>query len=155
MAPEEFLLRPIGWVRSARHEVVDDDWGSVESRIELALGFGPEALWGVEEFSHLEVIFLFDRVDPDGAPPQSRHPRNNPDWPVVGVFAQRVKDRPNRLGLCTCEVVAVDGSSVTVRGLDAVDGTPVLDLKPYFVEFAPRSPVRQPQWSHELMARYF
>jgi tRNA (Thr-GGU) A37 N-methylase len=86
---------------------------------------------------------------------EARVPRNNPDWPAVGIFAQRAKNRPNRLGLCTCELVAVEGGTVRVRGLDAIDGTPVLDIKPYMSEFAPRGPVVQPAWSHALMAHYF
>jgi tRNA (Thr-GGU) A37 N-methylase len=73
----------------------------------------------------------------------------------VGIFAQRAKNRPNRLGLCTCEVVSVEGRTIRVRGLDAIDGTPVLDLKPYLAEFAPRRATTQPAWSHELMAQYF
>jgi tRNA (Thr-GGU) A37 N-methylase len=94
-------------------------------------------------------------VDPDGVCLHARHPRGNPDWPEVGILAQRAKDRPNRIGLCTCELVAVHGASIVVRGLDAVDGTPVLDVKPYLVEFAPRTEVRQPAWSHELMRDYW
>jgi tRNA (Thr-GGU) A37 N-methylase len=82
-------------------------------------------------------------------------PRNNPAWPEVGIFAQRVKNRPNRLGLSTCELVGVEGTDVMVRGLDAVDGTPVIDIKPYMSEFGPRTDVRQPTWSRELMAGYW
>jgi tRNA (Thr-GGU) A37 N-methylase len=74
---------------------------------------------------------------------------------LTGIFAQRGKERPNRIGLSTCELLAVEGTTLTVRGLDAIDGTPVLDIKPYMSEFAPRTPVRQPAWSRELMARYF
>ncbi len=110
---------------------------------------------GLDGFSHVEVVFLFDRVDPDAVCEHARHPRGNPDWPEVGIFAQRAKDRPNRIGLCTCELVAVEGASIVVRGLDAIDGTPVLDVKPYLEEFAPRGAVRQPAWSHELMRDYW
>ena len=73
----------------------------------------------------------------------------------MGIFAQRAKDRPNRLGLSTCELLEVRGDALEVRALDAIDGTPVLDIKPYMTEFAPRRPVRQPAWSHELMAGYW
>ena len=129
---------------------MDDDWGPVESTVTLVEGFGPEALAGLETFSHVDVVYLFDRVDPEAVHRGLRVPRNNPDWPAVGIFAQRGKDRPNRLGVTTCEVVGVAGTVLTVRGLDAVDGTPVLDVKPYLAEFGPRGPVRQPAWSHEL-----
>ena len=73
----------------------------------------------------------------------------------MGILAQRAKDRTNRLGLSTCELVRVEGTVLHVRGLDAVDGTPVLDIKPYMAEFAPRTPIRQPAWSRELMRGYF
>ena len=87
--------------------------------------------------------------------PSSRHPRGNTAWPRVGIFAQRAKDRPNRLGLTTCELRAVGSRRVEVAGLDAIDGTPVVDLKPHVRELAARGEVRQPEWMDALMARYF
>jgi tRNA-Thr(GGU) m(6)t(6)A37 methyltransferase TsaA len=150
-----FSVRAIGVVASTRDEAIDDDWGAVEATITLAPEFGPAALLGLDEFSHIEVIFLFNRVDPAAVHTGSRVPRGNPAWPEVGIFSQRAKDRPNRLRLATCELVAVEGTVVRVRGLDAIDGTPVLDIKPVMTEFAPRGPVRQPPWSHELMADYY
>jgi len=149
-------IRAIGWVRSSRTEAVDDDWDNVVSTIELdSTIFTPEALRGLDEFSHIEVVYLFDRVDPTEVQVGARHPRNNPAWPMVGIFAQRAKSRPNRLGLCTCALRAVRDLTLGVMGLDAIDGTPVLDLKPYMIEFGPRGPVRQPTWSHELMFGYW
>ncbi|MFN5819570.1 MAG: TrmO family methyltransferase, partial [Novosphingobium sp.] len=85
----------------------------------------------------------------------ARHPRGNPDWPKVGVFAQRGRNRPNRLGVSVCRILGVDGTSLLVGGLDAIDGTPVLDIKPVMAEFQPRGEVRQPDWSRELMADYW
>jgi len=81
-----------------------------------------------------------------------RFDRQSPQWPLVGIFAQRGKGRPDRLGLSVCRLLAVDELTVTVQALDAIDGAPVLDLKPYMSEFAPRSRVTQPAWSRELMA---
>jgi tRNA (Thr-GGU) A37 N-methylase len=78
-----------------------------------------------------------------------------PDWPEVGIYAHRAKRRPNRLGVSVCELLGIEGTTLNVRGLDAIDGTPVLDLKPYMVEFAPGTEVRQPAWSHELMRGYW
>jgi tRNA-Thr(GGU) m(6)t(6)A37 methyltransferase TsaA len=155
MAERTFEVREIGRVSSPRDEAIDDDWGGIESVITLADAYPSDALAGLDEFSHVEVVFLFDRVAPDSVTTGARVPRGNPAWPAVGIFAQRAKNRPNRLGLCTCEVVSVEGRTIRVRGLDAIDGTPVLDLKPYFAEFAPRRPTTQPAWSHELMADYF
>lgn len=149
-------MTPLGVVRSPRTEVLDDDWGDVVSTLELdpAVVDG-DATLGLEEFSHVEVVYLFDRVDPGSVQTGARHPRGNPDWPRVGILAQRAKGRPNRIGVTTCELVEVDGLRVVVRGLDAVDGSPVLDLKPYMTEFAPRTQVRQPAWSRELMRDYW
>ena len=99
---------------------------------------------------------MFDRVDPEAVVVGARHPRNNPDWPAVGIFAQRAKGRPNRIGVSTCELLGVDGHDVSVRGLDAIDGSPVLDLKPHVVEMdRPRSEVREPAWIRELMRGYW
>ena len=151
-----FEMRTIGWVRGGRAVVEDDDWGSVTSRIELDSDqFDAEAIAGLDAFSHVEVIFVFDRVDPDSVCRGARHPRGREDWPRVGIFAQRAKDRPNRIGLTVCELVGVVGSTIEVRGLDAVDGTPVLDVKPYLPGFGPRGEIRQPAWSDELMQGYW
>jgi tRNA-Thr(GGU) m(6)t(6)A37 methyltransferase TsaA len=155
MARQVWTVTAIGSVASSRAEAIDDDWGEVTATIWLAPPLDERSVAGLEEFSHVEVVYLFDRVDPDGVCLHSRHPRGNPDWPEVGILAQRAKDRPNRIGLCTCELVAVDGTSIVVRGLDAIDGTPVLDVKPYLEEFSPRGAVRQPAWSRELMRGYW
>jgi tRNA-Thr(GGU) m(6)t(6)A37 methyltransferase TsaA len=155
MQPMPLQMVPIGVVRGGRAEPVDDDWGGIVSEVVLDERFSADALDGLVDFSHVEVVFVFDRVDEAKITVDARHPRGRADWPAVGIFAQRAKGRPNRIGVTTCEIVAVDRRIVTVRGLDAIDGTPVLDLKPYMVEFAPRSPVHQPDWSHELMREYW
>ena len=85
----------------------------------------------------------------------SRHPRGRADWPAVGIFAQRGKNRPNKIGLSTCRLLRVEGVSLAVANLDAIDGTPVLDIKPYIIEFGPAGEVKQPAWATELMTGYF
>jgi tRNA-Thr(GGU) m(6)t(6)A37 methyltransferase TsaA len=148
-------LEPIGHVRSSRRDLLDDDWDSVAATIELTSAFAAEALAGLEDFSHAEIIFHFDRVAESSIERGARHPRGNSRWPRVGIFAQRAKDRPNRLGSTVVEIVKRDDRVLTVAGLDAVDGTPVLDIKPVMIEFLPRTTVRQPAWSHELMRQYW
>jgi len=150
-----YMVQPIGFVRSERREVRDDFWGGVESIIELAPDLPTESLDGLDEFSHAEIIFLFHQVSPDAIVSSARHPRNNPAWPRVGVFAQRGKRRPNRLGATIVRILERNGQRLRVAGLDAVDGTPVLDIKPVLVEYLPAEPVRQPAWSHELMRDYW
>lgn len=150
-----FIIKPVATVKSPREEVRDDHWGQIESVIELLPEFDEEAWQGIEEFSHVEVVFIFDRVEEEKIERAARHPRNNPAWPRVGIFAQRGKNRPNRLGTTLTRLIRREGRRLIVRGLDAVDGTPVVDLKPVMAEFLPHDPIRQPEWSHELMANYW
>ncbi len=153
--PPSFEMRAIGRVEASRADAVDDDWGGEESTIVLDAAFGPDALAGLESFSHAEVLFVFDRVEPAKIVTGARHPRNNPDWPAVGIFAQRGKNRPNRIGSTICRVLERDGRRLRVAELDAIDGTPVLDIKPVMAEFLPRDAVQQPRWSQELMTHYW
>jgi tRNA-Thr(GGU) m(6)t(6)A37 methyltransferase TsaA len=149
-------ILPIGTVVGGRSEPIDDDWGAVEAVIELdASRFESDAVAGLDDFSHLCVVFQFHLVDESAIVTGARHPRGNPGWPKVGMFAQRAKMRPNRLGVSHCELVRADGLSLHVRGLDAVDGTPVLDVKPFMVEFEPTGEIRQPAWATALMAGYY
>ncbi len=134
---------------------LDDEWDAVTAAIALDARFGVEAIAGLDSFSHIEVLSVFDQVEPESVHTGTRRLRGNPAWPEVGVFAQRVKNRPNRIGLSTREVLGVDDRAIRVRGLDAFEGTPAIDTKPHLVEFGARGEVRQPAWSHELMAGYF
>ena len=101
------------------------------------------------------MIFVFDRVTDAEIEFGARHPRGRMDWPLVGIFAQRGKNRPNRLGVSVCRLVSIGDRCVHVGELDAIDGTPVVDIKPVMREFLPRGEVRQPVWATELMADYW
>lgn len=149
-------VTPIGFVRSSRVERVDDHWDIESSRIELdSQRYTSEALWGLEKFSHLEVLFFLHQLPATQTVTGARHPRERADWPRVGVFAQRGGVRPNRLGLSCCRILRIEGLVIHVEGLDAVEGTPVLDIKPYFREFGPRGSVEQPGWVSEIMRSYW
>lgn len=148
-------LEPIGHVRNIRQTTADDYWGSIVSTIVLADHLDPDCLLGLESFSHAEIIYYFDQVADDKIITGARHPRNNPHWPKIGIFAQRAKNRPNRLGLTTVSIKRRDGRTLYVEDLDAIDGTPVVDIKPVMTEFLPRGVIRQPDWSHALMQAYW
>jgi tRNA-Thr(GGU) m(6)t(6)A37 methyltransferase TsaA len=149
------VLEPIGVVVGGRTSGDDDDWGGVESIIRLDPDrFDRDAVSGLEAFSHLCVVFHFHLVEAAHIVAGARHPRGNPDWPKVGIFAQRAKMRPNRLGVSNCALVRIENLDLCVRGLDAVDGTPVLDVKPFIREFEPDES-HQPLWATELMRRYY
>ncbi len=155
MSELPIVMRPIGVVHSPRCEVSDDFWGDVIAVVELSDDLPPDSLDGLEEFSHAEIIYLLDRVAPDDIVIGARHPRNNTAWPRVGIYAQRAKGRPNRLGSTIVRIVGREGHRLRVLGLDAVNGTPVLDIKPVMAEFLPSEPVHQPEWSRELMQDYW
>jgi tRNA-Thr(GGU) m(6)t(6)A37 methyltransferase TsaA len=151
-----YAMEPIGIVRSPISDRVDDVWGDIESVVELDTArFTADALVGLEAFSHCEIVFVLDRIAPDAIAYGRRHPRNQTRWPSVGIFAQRGARRPNRIGVTTCPIISVEGTRLTVGRLDALDGTPVLDIKPCMREFGPDTPVRQPEWATEVMERYY
>ena len=148
-------LTPIGFVENTRTDIKDDNWGEVISKITLTDEFGEESLAGIEEFSHAEIIFFFDRVKRDKIVTGARYPRGRQDWGKVGIFAQRGKNRPNRIGLTTVRIIQQEGKVLIVQGLDAINGTPVLDIKPVMKEFQPKEKLRQPKWATELMRGYW
>jgi tRNA (Thr-GGU) A37 N-methylase len=150
-----FTLEPVAHVRGGRADAIDDDWGKSRARLVLADHLPAEALASLGDFSHAEIIFVFDQVTDDQIVTGARHPRGRRDWPLVGIFAQRGKNRPNRLGVTVCSIVAVEGREVIVEGLDAIDGTPVLDIKPVLTGFLPRGEVREPAWAREIMEAYW
>ena len=123
--------------------------------IVLDSSYQDEALFQIEEFSHAEIIFYFHLVEDNKIETGARHPRDNKDWPRVGIFAQRGKNRPNRLGATIVKIIRREGNQLFVQGLDAIDGTPVLDIKPMMKEFLPCEEVRQPAWAGELMKNYW
>ena len=152
----QITLEPIGYVRGGRTTASDDDWGRSLARIELdAARFTPDALAGLGEFSHIEVVFFFHGVEPSEIESGARRPRGRADWPLVGIFAQRGRSRPNRLGVSVCRVLGVAGLVIEVEGLDAIDGTPVLDIKPVLKGFLPRGVLREPKWASEIMHEYW
>jgi tRNA (Thr-GGU) A37 N-methylase len=154
---EQISLMPIGAVHSQVKHSREDYWGDIVSVVELdERQIDQEAVSGLADFSHVEVLFHLSQVPEFAIEKSSRHPRNNPAWPKVGILAQRAKARPNRIAATICELLDVNGTKLTVRGLDAFDGSPILDIKPVFAEFIPdKQHIRQPTWSHEMMSRYF
>jgi tRNA (Thr-GGU) A37 N-methylase len=153
---ETFTLQPVGHVRGGRSAAEDDDWGASRCRIELDPAVvTDEATLGLDEFTHVEVVFLFDGVDPDAVCTGARHPRGNPDWPRVGILAQRAKDRPNRIGTTVCPLVGAAGLTIEVGREDASAWTPVRDGQPDLTGVAARGVEHEPAWATELMAGYW
>jgi tRNA (adenine37-N6)-methyltransferase len=148
-------INPIGVAYNERHEVEDDYWGGVVTKIIFDRSLPEEALSEIESFSHLEIIFYFHLVDKKKIVTGARYPRNDKSLPKVGIFAQRGKNRPNQLGLTTVELIKREGKELTVAGLDCINETPILDIKPVMKEFLPKQSIVQPKWTNDIMKNYW
>jgi tRNA (adenine37-N6)-methyltransferase len=149
----EIIVKPVGIVHNCRTEPVDDHWSSIESVIELSDDLPGECLDGIEQFSHLEVIYHFNKSEKTVT--GSEYPRENLLFPKTGIFAQRKKDRPNHLGTTIVKLVRREGRRLFVKNLDAIDGSPVIDIKPVFKEYLPQEEIRQPEWTRKIMKNYW
>ena len=145
-ARKTILFRPIGVVRSAFREPENRDWDETVSEIRMDRKWLP-ALKGIEEFSHLIVLFHLSRSV--GIKMQT-HPRGRLDLPLVGMFSTRSPHRPNPIALTICRLLKRRGTRLTVKGLDAINGTPVIDIKPYIPDndLVPRA--RVAKWIYKL-----
>ena len=150
----EITLKPIGIVHSERKDLVDDNWNNVNSWIELNDEIPAESISGLDSFSHIEVFFYFHKVDKSTIITAAGPPRGNENWPKVGIFSQRRKARPNLIGATIVKLLKVDGNKIFVKSLDAIDGTPIIDIKPVFKQYLPIDDVYQPEWVDELMGEY-
>ncbi|MEO8393597.1 MAG: tRNA (N6-threonylcarbamoyladenosine(37)-N6)-methyltransferase TrmO [Chloroflexota bacterium] len=147
-------LEPIATIHSPISEGVDEDWGSVISEIELKPEF-TDGLRQLASFSHALIVFFMHQSSFKAETDLVRRPRGRADMPEAGIFAQRAKHRPNPIGITAVEIVAIEGNILRVRGLDAIDGSPVLDIKPYVPAFDRRDEAIIPEWMDRLMQGYF
>jgi tRNA-Thr(GGU) m(6)t(6)A37 methyltransferase TsaA len=145
----------IGVVRNDVNKMSTGNWAQAESRIEINADLAP-GLQGLADFSHAMVVFHLDRIPPfDKEKQLLRNPRGMEHLAPVGVFAQRTKFRPNPIGVTPVRLVSIQGNVLTVTGLDAMDGTPVLDVKPYIPEFDRVDDVKMPDWVATMVQGYF
>ena len=150
---EKIVLEPIGVVKNSVENKKDVSWGEDTSTIVLNEEYYT-SLKGLEDFSHVIVLYYLDKANYDSRKHLQRRPQNRDDMPLVGIFSQRGKDRPNRIGMTSVEIVSVSERELTVKGLDAIDGTPVLDIKPYYPVYDKKE-ATVPEWVDRLMEHYF
>ena len=146
-------LEPIGFVRNKVTDRKDVSWGDDVSSIVLEEQY-VSGLKGLEDFSHVIILYWLDQACYFPEKHLQRRPQNREDMPLVGIFSQRGKDRPNRIGMTSVEIVSVSEDALVVKGLDAVDGTPVLDIKPYYPAYDKKD-ASVPEWVDRLMEHYF
>lgn len=144
----------IGTVKSPVKEAVDRDWGEVVSQIHIDSRFA-NGLIGIDSFSHVVVVFEMHQSNWTPESDLVRRPQGREDMPLIGIFAQRARHRPNPIGITSVRLLAVDGNSLHVQGLDAIDETPVLDIKPYFPQYDCVGDAQTPEWVNRLMVDYF
>jgi tRNA-Thr(GGU) m(6)t(6)A37 methyltransferase TsaA len=123
------IMKPVGYVRT--NAVGDEVKDRTRTSEIVILPEFAAALDGVTEYSHLYVLFWLHEITDEKRQTLKVHPRGRNDLPLVGVFAVRTNLRPNPIGLTVVELLKVEGNILTVRGLDAFNDTPVIDIKPY------------------------
>ena len=144
-------LCPIGSISNPFIDSVPDGWETVPSRIILDEKWLP-ALDGIGAFSHLFILFWLSRI-PQRSIQLQVHPQGRQDLPLVGMLATRTPYRPNPIGLQVVELLSVEHSVLTVRGLDALDGSPVVDIKPYLPRGDAIPQARTPDWLQKLWSQ--
>jgi tRNA (adenine37-N6)-methyltransferase len=151
---ESLTLHPIGIIRNDVTDPVDENWSKVISEIHLAPEY-VEGLKGLEDWSHVVVIYVMHKANFDRQMDLVRRPRGMADMPELGIFAQRARHRPNLIGITAVKLVSVENGIVKVRGLDAIDSTPVIDIKPYAPVYDGVMNALVPAWFMRLMQGYF
>ncbi len=151
---DRISLAPIGIVSSPVTEQTDENWGKVISRINIEAEY-IGALNGLAEFSHAIIITYLHQARYDKEKHLQRRPRGLESMPKIGIFSQRAKDRPNPIGVTAVRIISVGDGYVEVQGLDAVDRTPVLDIKPYYPHYDRIEAAKVPEWVNRLMEQYF
>lgn len=150
-----YEVESIATVVGGHPRVQDDYQGGVASIIRIDAAYPLETLQGIEEFSHLTVVWHFHLARADDVQLHARSPRGNQSWPATGTFVHRNHRRPNQLAISYPRLLKVEGRDLHVTDLDAVDGTPVIDLAPFFEQMGPRGPVRQPAWPGEMLEPHY
>jgi len=147
-------LKPIGFVSSSVTEQTDENWGQTTARIVLLPEYA-DALTGLDGFSHAIIVTFLHQASYKKEKHLKRRPRGLENMPEVGIFSQRAKDRPNPLGITAVEIIKVEDDCLEVKGLDAIDKTPVLDIKPYYPQYDRIDSPKIPEWVNRLMEKYF
>jgi tRNA-Thr(GGU) m(6)t(6)A37 methyltransferase TsaA len=144
-------LNFIGYVKNGISKQPEAGWDKVISKIIIEKKF-IDALDGIEGFSHIHVLYWVDRL-PRGKRPLKIRPRHREDMPLLGVFATRSAYRPNPIGLTAVKLLKREGQVLRVKGLDAFDGTPIIDIKPYIPHSDAILNARNPKWSQKLLQK--
>jgi tRNA-Thr(GGU) m(6)t(6)A37 methyltransferase TsaA len=143
---KEITLRPIGFAENSEAEPRFGSFADVVTEIVVDEEF-TEALNGIDDYSHVVVVYWMDKVKEHVI---THRPQGNPDVPVVGILSCRCPQRPNPIAISTVRLLGHEGNKITVKGLDILDGTPVIDIKPYWPQYDKVEGGRIPDWVCKL-----
>lgn len=146
MIMKKAVFMPIGIVSNNVKAPRFGDFADEESEIVIDEKFA-DGLKDIETYSHIIVVYWMDRVK--GYVTQHR-PQGNPEVPVVGIFSCRCPQRPNPIAISTVKLLRREGNKLRVKGLDVIDGTPVLDIKPYWPQYDFVADGKIPAWVNKL-----
>ncbi|UCF07758.1 MAG: tRNA (N6-threonylcarbamoyladenosine(37)-N6)-methyltransferase TrmO [Thermoplasmata archaeon] len=146
---KDIIIRPIGHVENGFDTTVHEGYEAISSDIVLRKELS-EALDGIEHNSHVVVLFWMDRIEKEGRAVKKLHPKGREDLPLVGVLATRSPNRPNPIGTRAVRLLKRQGNVLKVLGLDALNGSPVLDIKPYSLKHDMVEDAQVPPWAKHL-----
>ena len=150
---QDIVMKAIAYVSNDVNERKDKAWGEDVSEIKIEDDYRG-GLEGLDEFSHAIIIYYLDKACYQKEKHLQMRPQNREDMPLVGIFSQRAKDRPNKIGMTSVKIIAVNENGLIVKGLDAINGTAVLDIKPYYPVYDKKD-AKVPKWVDKLMEHYF
>ena len=150
----KIIIEPVGYVSSPVSERMDENWGKVKSKIILEPEFAG-ALLGLEDFSHAIIVSYLHEANYEKEKHLQRRPRNLKTMPMLGIFSQRAKNRPNPIGITAVRILKAGNDYLEIKGLDAIDKTPILDIKPYYPHYDKIDEAKVPEWVNILMKGYF
>ncbi|MDO8436214.1 MAG: tRNA (N6-threonylcarbamoyladenosine(37)-N6)-methyltransferase TrmO [bacterium] len=143
---EKIIIEPIGFVKNKIREPRFGNFANEISELILDKKF-TKALEGIDDYSHIIVVYWMDKVKNYVI---SHRPQGNPEVPVVGIFACRCPARPNPIGITTVRLIKRQGNRIKVKGLDILDKTPIIDIKPYWPQYDKVGKMKVPSWVNKL-----
>jgi tRNA-Thr(GGU) m(6)t(6)A37 methyltransferase TsaA len=143
---EEITLKPIGVAKNSENKSRFGSFDGVVSEIIVDERF-TDALNGTEDYSHVIVVYWMDKIKDYVI---THRPQGNPEVPIIGIFACRCPPRPNPIGVTTVKLIERTGNRIKVKGLDILDGTPIIDIKPYWPVYDKVKDEKIPGWVNKL-----
>ncbi len=142
----EIIIKPIGVAKNNVDKSMLPGWKNVVTEIEINKNYS-KGLDGIEDYSHIIVVYWINK---ELECHLKHHPQGRKDVPYIGIFACRCPQRPNRIGMSTVKLLKRKGNVIKVRGLDILNGTPIIDIKPYTPQYDKVTKTKIPKWVNKL-----